>query len=619
MAFKFNPFTGTLDLVGSGGASGTGTDNRIVRWDGTGVQALKDSEAVLDDDALYPFNDSELDLGTSSSFFNNMYANVWHLGDKIVQGTNTIILDNGVGNSSWTTFGSILFDNPTVIFNGLVRPRVDNTNDLGTSALQWKRLYLSGQLISTVSGTSPFSVSSSIVNTNLNADMVDGLHASSFALAATTISTTSPLTGGGDLSTNRTFAINNAAADGTTKGAATFTAADFSDNGSGLISIDYTNGQTASASLKGFLTSADWTTFNSKVSAARAINTTSPLSGGGDLSADRTLSIADAAADGSTKGAAAFTAADFNSSSGVISIDYTNGQAAASGTKGFLTSTDWNTFNGKVAGPGSSTDNAIARYDGTTGKLIQNSSVTVSDFGRLDLPANGNIGFNSGAVLIGEDGGTLLANADQGALFFCSHGDYYFVADNGSMQFTGAHDATFSTPAKFQMGFTGVYAKMTGIVKDFFADVNNSGTSETDLFTYTFAGSSLVTNGDKVVAHYQLVCAGAALSSQQMKIYFGGTNIYDSGALSIGAATDNFTFNVVVIRVSSSVVRCSVSVSSDFATLFPYSKYTEVTGLTLSNSQIIKITGTASGASGASNQITAKEGYIALFPSATAT
>lgn len=52
--------------------------------------------------------------------------------------------------------------------------------------------------------------------------------------------------------------------------------------------------------------------------------------------------------DGATEGLASFTAADFNSSAGNISIDYTNGQAATSGAKGFLTSTDWTTFNNKV-------------------------------------------------------------------------------------------------------------------------------------------------------------------------------------------------------------------------------------------------------------------------------
>lgn len=39
---------------------------------------------------------------------------------------------------------------------------------------------------------------------------------------------------------------------------------------------------------------------------------------------------------------------------------------------------------GDVVGPASATDNAIARYNLTTGKLIQNSSATISDAGQLD-------------------------------------------------------------------------------------------------------------------------------------------------------------------------------------------------------------------------------------------
>ena len=66
--------------------------------------------------------------------------------------------------------------------------------------------------------------------------------------------------------------IPDAGADGTTKGAATFTANDFNAS-SGIISIDYTNGQEADASKKGFLTSANWTTFNNKSEVVKASNT----------------------------------------------------------------------------------------------------------------------------------------------------------------------------------------------------------------------------------------------------------------------------------------------------------------------------------------------------------
>ena len=47
--------------------------------------------------------------------------------------------------------------------------------------------------------------------------------------------------------------------------------------------------------------------------------------------------VTDAAADGSTKGKAAFTAADFSAASGVISLDYANGQKASESQPGFLT------------------------------------------------------------------------------------------------------------------------------------------------------------------------------------------------------------------------------------------------------------------------------------------
>jgi len=40
-----------------------------------------------------------------------------------------------------------------------------------------------------------------------------------------------------------------------------------------------------------------------------------------------------------------------------------------------------------VVGPGSSTDNAVVRWDGTTGVTIQNSLVTISDAGAITTPA----------------------------------------------------------------------------------------------------------------------------------------------------------------------------------------------------------------------------------------
>lgn len=52
---------------------------------------------------------------------------------------------------------------------------------------------------------------------------------------------------------------------------------------------------------------------------------------------------------------------------------------------------------GDVSGPGSATDNAITRMDGTTGKIIQNSTITVSDTGTM-AAASGTLTITSPAL-----------------------------------------------------------------------------------------------------------------------------------------------------------------------------------------------------------------------------
>jgi len=66
--------------------------------------------------------------------------------------------------------------------------------------------------------------------------------------------------------------------------------------------------------------------------------------------------------------------------------DGTSGQALITDGSGVLS---WSSAaSGDVYGPASATDNAIARYDGTTGKLIQNSAVTIADDGATVIDAN---------------------------------------------------------------------------------------------------------------------------------------------------------------------------------------------------------------------------------------
>lgn len=58
---------------------------------------------------------------------------------------------------------------------------------------------------------------------------------------------------------------------------------------------------------------------------------------------------------------------------------------------------------GIVVGPGSATDNAITRFDGTTGKVIQNSTTTVTDAGFLSIGTTTDPG--GSAILIAAPNG----------------------------------------------------------------------------------------------------------------------------------------------------------------------------------------------------------------------
>lgn len=67
---------------------------------------------------------------------------------------------------------------------------------------------------------------------------------------------------------------------------------------------------------------------------------------------------------------------------------------------------------GDVTGPASSTDNAIARFDSTTGKVIQNSTATITDIGQASFVGYTQVTANTGA---GTSGYLELQSNDAGS------------------------------------------------------------------------------------------------------------------------------------------------------------------------------------------------------------
>lgn len=143
-------------------------------------------------------------------------------------------------------------------------------------------------------------------------------------------------------------------------------------------------------------------TYDGKV----GINTTSP---GTELDVKGTVRLS-----GSTSGyvGLAPAAAAGSTTYTLPSADGSNGQVLSTNGSGTLSWTSTGAGSGDVVGPASATDEALARFDLTTGKLIQNSNATLTDAGALTL--------TNGAVIneAGADSDTRIEGDTDANLLF---------------------------------------------------------------------------------------------------------------------------------------------------------------------------------------------------------
>lgn len=179
---------------------------------------------------------------------------------------------------------------------------------------------------------------------------------------------------------------------------------------------------------------------------------------------------------------------------------------------------------GDVVGPASSTDTAIALFDGTTGKLIQNSSATLSDAGVLtvtDIVTSEVKASGSGGLDILNSSGSQVALFGAGG----STGTSLFGTTNiGSasadyIQITGGTGATTftATGSSTNIDITAV-PKGSGAFK-----VNGAAQ-----ISGSFALSGGTANGVLYLNGSKVATSGSALTFDGTN-FFGGTNIYTAG------------------------------------------------------------------------------------------
>ena len=126
------------------------------------------------------------------------------------------------------------------------------------------------------------------------------------------------------------------------------------------------------------------------------------------------------------------------------------------------------TINGRdpddlVLGPASATDNALVRFDGTGGKTVQNSGITVDDSGNLVLEgSNLQVRFTNTAGSGKELG--LLSGTSGGALVYDVAGSFYIMSNSSAAITAGTGGSgatvrlTVSDTGKTTLGSVGATA-----------------------------------------------------------------------------------------------------------------------------------------------------------------
>ncbi len=185
---------------------------------------------------------------------------------------------------------------------------------------------------------------------------------------------------------------------------------------------------------------------------------------------------------------------------------------------------------GDVVGPASATDNAIARYDGTTGKLIQNSGATIDDSG--NITATNFTGSTSGTNT-GDQTITLTGDVTG--------------AGTGTFATTIANDAV-------------TYAKMQNVsATDKVLGRSSVGAGDVQEITMTAAGRSLM--DDATVADMRTTLGLGTIATQNSNnvTITGGsiTNITDLTVPDGGTGASTFTDGGVLIGNGTGAIQAT--------------------------------------------------------------
>lgn len=223
---------------------------------------------------------------------------------------------------------------------------------------------------------------------------------------------------------------------------------------------------------------------------------------------------------------------------------------------------------GDVVGPSSATDKAIARFNTTTGKLIQNSSVIIDDSGNLTIPSAATYGFaGTSAGFQFQSGNIRFLASDGGAYFYISPGQVYYNSSNLTFANGGTPEWIFVAPTvSGQLAVTngngsagvGLDISTNGLLKlrntAFNADANLTVGSFAMTGDFTLTGGGGVTISAGSYYHWNSQTYLTSPADGQMNL--------NNNAVSAGIGLDFATDSVLKIRTRAQTAFAALSSSS---------------------------------------------------------
>lgn len=179
---------------------------------------------------------------------------------------------------------------------------------------------------------------------------------------------------------------------------------------------------------------------------------------------------------------------------------------------------------GDVTGPSSATDNAVVRFDGVSGKLVQNSAVTIAD-------TTGDIE-TSGKIIVGDGTASLPSITNVGDT---NTGIYFSGADEVSVATNGVQRLSVSS-----VGYTKPQAYGDTVVA-----AGNTSTALTldlqagNVFTATLTGNATITLSNPIASgasSLTLILTNDGTAGRTVA-WAGGTFLFPGGAATLSRTT----------------------------------------------------------------------------------